>query len=414
MKRVSLLLVLLMLIGAIGASAQEEVTLRLSSWQWEDPSYLPFWQQTTEAFMEAYPGVTIERFSFPLDQLFDRVDLEVAGGTPPDIIEVTGFNVFEYIDKGVLEPLNACFEGTDIVEKVAGQDSYAVDDMGNIFALNLSARTLALWVHQPMFDEAGIDVPTDFESFMAAAQALTNPDEEEFGLVLTNTAHSRLYEGVLIMIVGHGGHYTKDGQPAFTEPEVIAGVQFFKDLFDAGVMPRGIDGAGSQWPYFNSGKVGMTIDGPWYWANLGIASPEVQSTVTIHPLPTDSARPTGGPNNLVGIAAGGSHKDLACEYIKSIATTEWGQVWTNNSGTVNPIEGAVTDSFLMDNPWFQTFAEDGPNFVPVAAPGLEVYHGDVVRIINNRLVEVLYDDRPVEEAMADLQADVEEFLEDAM
>lgn len=412
MKRLSLLLALLLLVGAAGTTAQEEVTLRLSSWQWEDPSYAPFWEGTTAAFMEANPGVTIERFSFPLDQLFDRVDLEVAAGTPPDIIEVTGFNVFEYISKGVLEPLNACFEGTDIVEKVAGQDSYAVDDEGNIYALNLSARTLALWVHQPMFDEAGIDVPTDFESFMAAAQALTNPDEEEFGLVLTNTAHSRLHEGVLIMVVGHGAHWTLDGEPAFMQPEVIAGVQFFKDLFDAGVMPRGVDGAGAQWPYFNSGKVGMTIDGPWYWVNLGNASPEVQSTVTIHPLPTDSARPTGGPNNLVGIAAGGPNQELACEYIKSIATTEWGQVWTNNSGTINPIEGAVTESFLMDNPWFQTFADDGPKFVPVAAPGLEVYHSDIVRIINNRLVEVLYDDRPVEEAMADLQADVEEFLED--
>ena len=412
MKRLSLLLVLLLLVGAFSASAQEEINLRLASWQWEDPSYGSFWEDTTQAFMDANPGVTIERFSFPIDQLWDRIDLEVAAGTPPDIIEVTGFNVFEYMDKGVLEPLNACFEGTDIVEKVAGQDTYAVDDMGNMYALNLSARTLALWVNQPMFDEAGIDVPTDFASFMAASQALTNPEEDEWGLVLTNTAHSRLHEGVLIMVVGHGAHWTLDGEPAFNQPEVIAGVQFFKDLFDAGVMPRGVDGAGTQWPYFNSGKVGMTIDGPWYWANLGIASPEMQAVVSIHPMPTDSARPTGGPNNLIGIAAAGPHKDLACEYIKSIATTEWGQQWTNGSRTINPIEGAVTDSFLMENPWFQTFAEDAPKFAPVAAPGLEVYHGDIVRIINNRLVEVLYDDRPVEEAMADLQADVEEFLED--
>ena len=415
MKRFAVLLIVLLLVGAFGVAAQDDgVNLRLASWQWEDPAYLPFWAGTTDAFMEANPGVTIERFSFPYDQVWDRINLEVAAGTPPDIIEVTGFNVFEYINLDVLAPLNACFEGTGIVEKVAGQDSYAVDAEGNIYALNLSARTLALWVNQPLFDAAGVEVPTDFASFKAAAEALTNAEDGQFGLVLTNTAHSRLYEGVLIMVVGHGGHWTKDGQPGFMEPEVIAGVQYFKDLFDAGVMPRGVDGAGSQWPYFNSGKAAMTIDGPWYWASLGNASPEVQSTVTIHPLPTDSARPTGGPNNLVGIAAGGPNQELACEFIKSIATTEWGEVWTNNSGTINPIEGAVTENFLMENPWFQAFADDAPKFVPVAAPGLEVYHTDIVRIISNRLVEVLYDDRPVEEAMADLQADVEEFLEDMM
>jgi len=417
MNRLLSLLFILLLLGATGslAAQDEEVTLRLASWQWEDVgAYLPFWEGTTNAFMEANPGVTIERFSFPIDQLWDRIDLEVAAGTPPDIIEVTGFNVFEYMNLGVLAPLNECFEGTDIVERVAGQDSYAVDDMGNMYALNLSARTLALWINRPLFDAAGVDVPTDFASFRAAAEALTDVENEQYGLVLTNTAHSRLHEGALIMVVGHGGHWTKDGVPAFTEPEVIAGVQFFKDLFDANVMPRGIDGAGSQWAWFNGGQAAMTIDGPWYWASLGANAPEVQEIVEIHPLPTDSGRPTGGPNNLVGIAAGSPHQDLACEYIRSIATTEWGQVWTNNSGTINPIEGSVTEDFLMMNPWFSTFAADAPRFVPVAAPGLEIYHGDIVRIINNRLVELLYDDRPVEEAMADLQADVEEFLEDMM
>jgi multiple sugar transport system substrate-binding protein len=414
MKRfLIVLLVLLALMTIVAVSAQDDaVTLRLASWQWEDDAYLPFWAGTTDAFMEANPNVTIERFAFPIDQLWDRINLEVAAGTPPDIIEVTGFNVFEYLNLGVLAPLNQCFEGTDIVERVAGQDSYAVDAEGNMYALNLSARTLALWINRPMFDAAGVEVPTNFDEFREAAMALTNPANEEFGLVLTNTAHSRFYEGVLLMVVGYGGHWTKDGQPAFTEPEVIQGVQFFKDLFDAGVMPQGVSGAPDQYAYFNSGKVGMTIDGPWYWASMGAAAPDMQANVEIHVLPTDSGRPTGGPNNLVGIAAASPHYDIACEYIKSIATTEWGQVWSSTSGTINPVEGAVTDSFLEANPWFATFAEDGPNFVPVAAPGLEIYHGAMVSIINNKLVEVMYDNKPVEQAMAELQAEVEEYIAD--
>jgi len=414
MKRTMIMLLVILLLAAFSVSAQDDepVTLRLASWQWEDAAYLPFWEGTTEAFMEEHPNVTIERFAFPIDQLWDRINLEVAAGTPPDLIEVTGFNVYEYMNLGVLAPLNECFEGTDIVEQVSGQDSYAVDEEGNIYALNLSSRTLALWINRPMFDAAGIDVPTNFEEFREAAITLTDPANEEFGLVLTNTAHSRFYEGVLLMVVGYGGHWTKDGEPAFTEPEVIQGVQFFKDLFDAGVMPQGVDGAPSQYAFFNSGRVGMTIDGPWFWASMGEAAPEMQDNVEIHPISTDSQRPTGGPNNLIGIAADSPHYDIACEYIKSIATPEWGQVWTNTSGTINPVEGAVTDTFLEENPWFATFAEDAPNYVPVAAPGLEIYHGDMVNMINNKLVEVMYDDKPVEQAMEELQQEVEEYLED--
>lgn len=411
MKRLALLTIVILLFGALfTVTAQEDVTLRLASWQWEDPAYLPFWEGTTDAFMEANPNVTIERFGFPIDQLWDRINLEVAAGTPPDLIEVTGFNVFEYMNNGVLAPLNECFAGTDIVERVAGQDSYAVDDDGNIYAFNLSSRTLQLWINRPMFDAAGLEVPTTMEEFRDAAIALTNPEEEEFGLVLTNTPHSRFYEGVLLMVVGFGGHWTKDGEPAFTEPEVIAGVQFFKDLFDAGVMPRGVDGAGSQYAFFNSGNVGMTIDGPWYWASMGSAAPEMQENVEIHPVPMGIS--TGGPNNLIGIAANSPHFDIACEYIKSIATTEWGQVWTTSSGTINPIEDSVPSEFLEANPWFETFAEENNNYVPVAAPGLEIYHTDMITLINNKLAEVMYDSKPVEQAMQELQAEVEEYLED--
>jgi len=415
-RLVALTLVVLLILGIGGTAStlaqDEEVTLRLASWQWEDPANIPFWEGTTEAFMEAHPNVAIERFSYPIDQLWDRLNIEFAAGNPPDLIELTGFNVYEYMNLGVLAPLNECFEGTDIVARVDGQDSYAVDNEGNMYALNLSSRTLQLWVNKPLFDEAGVEVPTNLEEFMAAAIALTDPQKEQYGLVLTNTAHSRFYESLLDMVVGYGGHWTKDGNPAFTEPEVVKGVQFFKDMFDAGVMPKGVDGAPSQWAFFSSGKVAMTIEGPWYWPTMLEQNPDMADAVEIYPIPTDTGLSTGGPNNLIGIAATSPHYDLACEYLKSIATSEWGQVWTDYSRTINPVEGSVSDTFLQDNPWMLTFVEEAANYAPVAPPGLEIYYGDMVTMITNELVQVLYDDKPVEDALADLQEEVEEYLED--
>ena len=409
----SLIVSFTILISVVPGMAQDDVTLRLATWQWEDPAYTPFWHGSTEAFAEANPGVTIEPFHFPIDQLWDRLNIEIAAGTPPDLLEVTGFNVFEYMDQGVLAPLNQCFEGTGIVENVLGQDEYAVDEEGNIYALNLSARTLQLYVNRNLFDEAGIEVPTNFEEFREAAIALTDPANEQYGLVLTNLAHSRLHEGVLVFVAGYGGHFSdENGQPAFTSEAVINGVQFFKDLFDAGAMPQGVADGGAQYSYFNSGNVAMTIDGAWFWAVIEQNAPDLLEAVEIHPVPTDTQLPTGGVNNLIGIAAGSPNYDIACEYLKSIATPEWAQVWTQSSRTINPLEGSVPDEFLQENPWFQIYADELPRAVPVAAPGLEIYHTDIVRLVNNRVVEVLYDNRPVAEAMADLQADVEEFIED--
>ncbi len=412
-KLLLMLSLVCLLLVIVPVSAQDDpTTLRLATWQWEDPAYSPFWTGTVDAFQEANPNVTIEPFNFPIDQLWDRLNIEIAAGTPPDLLEVTGFNVFQYMNQGVLAPLNQCFEGTDIVDNVLAEDKYAVDDDGNIYALNLSARTLQLFVNRALFDEAGVDVPTNFEEFMAAAKALTDPSKDQYGLVLVDLPHSRMYEAVLDMVVGYGGHFSTDGEPNFTAPEVINGVQYFKDLFDAGVMPQGVADGGAQYSYFNSGKVGMSIDGAWYWAVLQQNAPDVAANVEIYPIPTDSGLPTGGVNNLIGIAAGSPNYDIACDYLKSIATQEWGEVWTTSSGTASTMPGAVTDEFLGANPWFSVFAQELPKAVPVAIPGLEIYHNDMVRLINNRIVEVLYDNKPVEQAMEELQSDVESFIED--
>lgn len=407
------LIIVLLATSAMHAAAQAQpVNLRLATWQWEDPGYMPFWRGSTDAFTEENQNVTITPFAFPIDQLWDRLNVQIAAGTPPDLIEVTGFNVFQYMDQGVLAPLNPCFEGTDIVDRVTAQDEYAVDADGNIYALNLSARTLQLFVNRQLFDEAGIDVPTNFEEFEAAARALTDPSRDQFGLVLVNLAHSRFYEGLLVMVAGYGGHWTQDGEPAFASPEVIQGVQFFKDLFDAQVMPQGVTDAGAQYSWFNSGRVGMSIDGAWYWAVLEQQAPEVAEHTEIHLLPTDTQAPTGGVNNLIGIAAASPNYDAACDYLRFIATPQWAQVWTSNSGTANAYKGSVTEEFLSENPWFEVFAEELPRAVPVAAPGLELYHNDIVRLVGNKGVEILYDNKPVEQAMQELQREVEEVIED--
>ncbi len=416
MKRSASLFVLFIVIAALAfggltapVAAQSPVELRLASWQWEDVAYKAFWEGTTKAFTEKNPSVTFKHFGFPIDQLWDKLNIEIAAGSPPDLIEVTGFNVFQYMDQGVLAPLDDCFKGTDIPTKVKDQKTYAVKD-GKMYALNISARTLQLYVNNKLLDAAGVKVPTNFEEFEAAAKKLTDASKDQYGLVLVNVAHSRLYEGVLVFVAGYGGHYSKDGKPALNSPEVIKGVEFFKKLFDAGVMPKGVKDAGAQYSWFNQGKAAMSIDGAWYWAELEKNAKDVLKSVTIHAIPTDTKATTGGINNLIGIAAGTKNFKEACEYVKFIATPEWGQVWVKNSRTIFPIDGAVPADFIKENPWFDIYAKELKNAVPVAPPGLEIWYNDMQKIINTKLVDVLYNAKPVKQAMDEAQTEVEDLI----
>jgi NAD(P)-dependent dehydrogenase (short-subunit alcohol dehydrogenase family) len=81
---------------AAGAPAQvnggQPVTLRLASWQWDDPAYKPFWEQTTAAFSQKYPNVKFEKYAFPIDQLFDKLSADFAARG--SIVNVSSVNSF--------------------------------------------------------------------------------------------------------------------------------------------------------------------------------------------------------------------------------------------------------------------------------------------------------------------------------
>jgi multiple sugar transport system substrate-binding protein len=416
MRRKISIFTLIVVLAALAVSslapvvAQDKAELRLASWQWDDPAYKPFWDATTKAFSEKNTNVTFKRFAYPIDQLWDKLAIEVAAGSPPDLIEVTGFNVFQYMNDGVLAPLDECFAGTDIPEKIQAQKTYAVKD-GKMYALNLSARTLQLYVNKKLFAEKNVKVPTNFAEFEDAAKKLTDASKDQYGLVLVNLAHSRLYEAVLVFVAGYGGHYSKDGKPALNSPEVIKGVEFFKKLMDDGVMPKGVKDGGAQYSWFNQGKAAMSIDGAWYWAVMEQQAKDLLKDVEIYPIPTDNNATTGGVNNLIGIAAKSPYYKEACEYLKFIATKEWGQVWVKNSRTIFPIEGAVSDDFLKANPWFDIYAKELKRAIPVAPPGLEIYYNDVQKVINEKLVDVLYNNKPVKTAMDEAQAAVEALMQ---
>jgi hypothetical protein len=89
---------------------------------------------------------------------------------------------------------------------------------------------------------------------------------------------------------------------------------------------------------------------------------------------------------------------------------QWAQLWVEKSRTIFPMQGSVSDSFLKANPWFDVYAKELKKAVPVAPPGLEIYYNDVQKVINAKLVEVLYNNKPVEQAMNEAQAEIEKVI----
>lgn len=393
--------------AAAFTNPSQPVTLRLASWQWEDPSYKPFWEQTTEAFSQKYPSVKFEKYSFPIDRLFDKINADVAAGSPPDLIELTGFNIFDYASRDVLEPLDEYWKGTNIPDIVKDQKTYSVWQ-GKQYALNLSARTLQLYANTKLFDEKKVKLPTTQDEFSAATKALTDSGRGQFGFVGVNVPHSRFYELLLLFTAGYGGHFSKDGKPALNDAKVVQALTYFKSLFDSGAMPKGVNDHNAQYSYYNKEKAAMSIDGAWYIAVLEKDGPEALKNTKILSIPTQTRATTGGINNVIGIGRLSKNKAAAGEYLRFITDVKWAKLWTEKSRTISTIKGAVTPEFLQANPLFDIFNKDIDKAVQLPPPGLETKFNAIQKIIVDNAVGALYDNKPPQQVLDNAQKQAEE------
>ncbi len=394
---------------AAEVTVEEEVTLRLSSWVWEEPGYKDFMIKSTEAFMDNYPNIKIEPFYYPWAQLCDKVIVETMSGNPPDSIMTYHGNQHEFSKMGMLTPLDERIAEANLNEILQDfQQTFPVYN-GKTYAVALAARTEQLAVNKEIFEKQNVEIPTNYDEFIEAAYKLTSEPDGIYGLSSTTNDSSRLYEAVLLYVVAYSGNFAKDGKPTVNDPQTLKGVQLYKDFFDDGVIPPGTDHSTAQ-KYFVEEKAAMFISGPWVWALIEEQNPNLLDKIAFldNPFPNNVA--LGGPNNLLAIAEGSEHKDEAWEYIKFISNEEWGKEWVNLTKSSSAVRGAITEEFLAENPWFQAYVNGLSKAVQVQPEGLETQNELFTTTVRSHLMEILYNDKSVEEEMNKCQEELESVL----
>lgn len=128
---------------------------------------------------------TIDLQTYGYDDYFTQMTAKVSGGQAPDVFELDYQNFVSYAKKGALMPLD------DILTK-DGIDTSIYNDMalkafsadGVQYGVPDSFSNVVLIYNKDLFDQAGIDYPTDdwkWEDAMAAAEKIRALGDNIFG-----------------------------------------------------------------------------------------------------------------------------------------------------------------------------------------------------------------------------------------
>ena len=319
-------------------------------------------QEIIAAFEAANPDVLVQLEAVAGSDYYTRLLTQIAAGDAPDIIQIGDDAVPMFVSKGGFLPLDDYITGaypfdTSIyLPGMLDPGKY----QGKQYFLPKDFSTIALYYNKKIFDEYGVDYPTDdwtWDDLLAAAQELTKDTDGDgntdvWGVQLT----ANWTTGFEYWVAAAGGRLISEDGTTYVgymdSPETIAAVQFYSDLYNKyKVAPPPADfnlWAGGN-PEFETGKAAMRIFGRWPQTGLR-SNPNVDLGVVEAPAGAVEANVLfwGG----FGIFSGSKNPEAAWRFLQFYTGAEGSETWKMHgippvaavaeaAGlTTDPIEGA--------------------------------------------------------------------------
>ncbi|MDO5425493.1 MAG: sugar ABC transporter substrate-binding protein [Eubacteriales bacterium] len=368
-KVLSALLAATMVVGSMGSmavlaseSGDEEVTLNWALW---DEKTATYWSAVADAYMAENPNVTIEMTDLGSSDYMTVLATDLSGdGSDFDIVtikDVPGYATL--VSKGVLENLNDRIEADGIDLSVYNGTTEQVTADGNLYELPFRSDFWVLYYNKRIFDEAGVDYPTNdmtMEEYDELARSVT---KQGFGNDQIYGAHYHTWRSAVQLFgILDGEHTVLDGNYDFTKPYYEMVINQAND----GVCRSYVDTNASQLHYsgaFSEGNTATMNMGSWYITTLisELASGNYDADlvgdwgIVKYPHPEGvEAGTTLGTITALAIPTSSENKDAAWDFIK-FACGEEGAKVVASTGTFPAI---MNDDVIAEISSLEGFPQD--------------------------------------------------------
>ncbi len=304
---------------------------------------------------EVFINATFQGSYFDVQQ---KAMIAMAGGMPPDMIQVEQAQVRNLAAMGVVLPLSDLDLDTSEFIPTLIADCYY---NGELYGIPFNRSTPLLYYNKDMFREAGLgeDPPKTWEELLEFAKKLTKPatDDQEATWGFQAVPNFWFFEA---MVWQFGGEMADDstGKLLYDQPGAVEALKFWQDLIHVhGVArcPAGEEAAAHAITRadFYAGRVAMIFD------STGQLTAHNQNTpfemgVGFLPAGVTHAVPTGG-GNIVILSRNPEIRRAAAKFIEWFTNAENAAVWSMRTGYM-PVNQVAMNSEEM-----QKFYAENPN-----------------------------------------------------
>lgn len=322
------------------AGAAEPVTI---TWAfWGSPEEAASHQRVGEAFMAEHPEITLAYLNEPWNEYFTKVQTLWASGDAsaiPDILFL--WPTPRYAADGVLENLDPYIEqsGYDLSDYWPALLESASYD-GSVYGLPRDISVEALYYNKDIFDEAGVEYPTDewtWDDLLAAAEKLSVVEASgrvaRYALAMEGGKY-QLWVGQ-----NNGSIFDDMRNPSrctLDEPAAVEAIQFFADMMNNNLAMRdaNLNEAGGDAAVFQSGQAAMIIQNSSRVSAFNQAG--LNYDVAPVPIPEGGQRSAAAGGAAWVMSSASDNKEAAWTFLSWLQSAEGGQRLYTEAGEIFP------------------------------------------------------------------------------
>jgi multiple sugar transport system substrate-binding protein len=252
--------------AAANAPATGATQIRLGTWAAAE--LLDVMKAQIADFQKGNTNVTVKLEAAPWQQYWDKMQIQVAGGTTPDVIWMSGATFLDLNAKGAFKDLASYAQAAKIdLKGMWNEPIYTAG--GKLWSIPYTASVHALFYNKTMLKDAGIaEPPTDWNApgwtwndLRQACVKLTGKDKSgqpRWGIELYNGMEWGW--GTYILSNGASALNSEKTMSTMDSPEFVASMQYIHDMIHQDkVSPVPGDPAAALGPnvidLFQSGRV---------------------------------------------------------------------------------------------------------------------------------------------------------------
>lgn len=404
MKKLLALVLALVMILSLSLAYAEPVTITYAHFSGSGAQEETL-KKMIEIFESKNPDIKVDVQITGYEDYFTKLATTVGGGNPPDVFEMNMENFLSYMLRGACADLTGKIDTANYSEGTLA----AVSSEGKIYAVPMSFSTCVLFYNKDLFDQAGVAYPTDewtWADAQAAAEKIKALGDDIWGYYQPIT-YNEFYKS----IKGNGGSVLSEDYNQFTmnTPENVAVLEAMiaRVRGENHVMPTKEELAGrGDWDLFTEGKLGMIITGIWGFPTFAekctfdwdiVVEPGYKTPSTFFFANVNCVSPSSDKQEAAAkfVDAMGSDPDIV--QLRLDANWELPTIADQSK---------LSQYIEMTPPANRKAVFDSMDYA-AAPPALEE-QGAVVEIIDNVLSTLETNDMTAQEALDEIQAQLED------